>query len=498
MHTCTKHMNARAAWRCSKCDSTLCPACAVTANIQRTEIIRCLSCGGVAQQIMTQKVIVPYWGMFGVFLQAIFSLTGLLQILALAAMVFLSSLIPIVGWVISLGIYAGYYFLVITRYSFGEEKLPIPADFSDVFDDIFAPFFRFIIGTLLVWVPALLYINAHVGFGLMFSSPAAAFSDPILILIILVSIAYFPGVMITAAVTQSTLAMLNPMIILGIILRIPGHYFLTVIVWGMMTVANAFLRNLVGPILYEHHVFLLTGILNEAVGLLIPMLTAMVLGRLVYQNGETLGYHTPKDLTVPEFPGATPQATAPQGGWEQPKAIQAPIEPIELEEDSSSAVLRPAPGGGFVAAGGPPAATKPKAQPQPAPAAPTAASPTNLLENALQTSDNQAALQAFKKLTESGQVPDLEPQLELRLANLLERSGQSLAAAHACRRAAEKDMQGPMASRAIFTSARLLVEKLGQKQQGAAMYKYLVENFPGDPLSERAREMLRRLKGSGV
>ncbi len=97
MHTCTKHMNARAAWRCSKCDSTLCPACAVSDTIQRVQIIRCISCGGVAQQIMTKKVVVPYWGMFGVFLQSIFSLTGLLQIFALAAMVYLTGRIPIVG-----------------------------------------------------------------------------------------------------------------------------------------------------------------------------------------------------------------------------------------------------------------------------------------------------------------------------------------------------------------------------------------------------------------
>jgi hypothetical protein len=495
MHTCTKHMNARAAWRCSKCDSTLCPACAVSDTIQRAQIIRCISCGGVAQQIMTKKVIVPYWGMFGVFLKSIFSLTGLLQIIALAAMVFLTSLIPLVGWIISLGIYAGYYFLVISKFSFGDEKLPMPADFSDVFDDIFAPFFRFLIGTLLVWVPAVLYIKKQIGFALLFTQPSVAFSDPVLILIILVSIAYFPGVMITAAVTQSTVAMLNPMVILGIILRIPGHYFLTVIVWGMMTVANAFLRGLVGPFLYEHHVFLLTGILNEAVGLLIPMLTAMVLGRLVYQNGETLGYTTARELKVAEFPNASPQGNAPAGGWDQPKAIQAPIEPIELEEDSASDGLRPAPGGGFVAPSGPAvAAGKPQVnKPQAAPAAAPAAGPADILENALETSDNEAALQAFAQLTKSGQVPDLKPQLELRLANLLERSGQSLAAAHACRRAAEKDMKGPMASRAIFTSARLLVEKLGQKEQGAAMYKYLVENFPGDPLSERAREMLRRL-----
>jgi hypothetical protein len=119
--------------------------------------------------------------------------------------------------------------------------------------------------------------------------------------------------------------------------------------------------------------------------------------------------------------------------------------------------------------------------------------PARALEKSLKSGDNPGAVDAYRKLQAAGLKPDLLPELELRLANILERQGLSLDAAHACRRAADRDLKGPLATRAIFTAARLLVERVGEVEQGRAMYQYLVENYPDDPLSERAKEMLRRL-----
>jgi len=424
--------------------------------VQHVPIVRCVNCGGVAQQIMSEKEIVPYWGMFATFLKALFCPKGLMQVLALGAGIFFLGLMPIVGWAMSLGLYAGYYFLVITHFAYGEENLPVPDDFSDVWDNLVSPFVRFVVATLIIWVPALLYVHHNMGLFFMLKYPNTMFHDPVLVVIVLLSLIYFPGAMITAAVSESTFAMLNPLYVIGMVVRIPGQYLLTVVVWGMMSVANVYLNTFVAahlltcPCSVTRMIFM--GVVCQSVGLLIPLMTAMVLGRLVYQNRRVLGFGRPRDLLVPEYPSAVPHGTAPEGGWEKPRVVE-PVQPISLEPEDPAAALRAA----------------------------------------LQASDIERVSQAYSELIAAGGVPNLDPPLEMRLANILDRSGDSLGAAHACRRAAERDAGGPLAARAIFTAARLLTEKLDDREQGIAMYRYLAENFPQDPLAARAREMLRRL-----
>jgi len=50
---------------------------------------------------MVRKRIVPYWGMFGEFLKAIFSLEGLLQFLGLAVILYLVGRIPMIGGILT-------------------------------------------------------------------------------------------------------------------------------------------------------------------------------------------------------------------------------------------------------------------------------------------------------------------------------------------------------------------------------------------------------------
>jgi uncharacterized membrane protein len=229
---CTKHYNARAAWRCTKCGADLCPGCAAEDSIHGSKIVRCATCGGVAEVLMIRKEIVPYWGMFGEFLKAIFTMEGLLQFLGLAVVLYLVSWVPLIGGILYGGVWVSYYFLVIHKASTGTTKLPMPADFTDFVDDMVLPLIRFILASLILVIPTYLYVRSQVGFLHLFVNPREALADPVLLLIITLSVVYFPAAIITAAIARSTIAMLNPAVILGIILRIPGHYFLTVLVWA--------------------------------------------------------------------------------------------------------------------------------------------------------------------------------------------------------------------------------------------------------------------------
>lgn len=426
--------------------------------------MRCVHCGGVAQPIMKRKTIEPYWVMFPSFLKAIFSLNGLLQIFSVSVVMFLFSLVPLIGGLLAGGVYAGYFFVVIRHTAFGGEDLPEPADFTDVFDSILAPLVRLILATAVLWVPALLYIHHHTGFSTFMSDPGSHIRDPILVVILLLSVLYFPGAIITAAITESTLAMLNPMVILGIALRIPGQYLVTTVAWAFMVAADGFLGGLAARALAPHAIPVVTPLLLHAIGLVIPMLTAFMLGRLIHQNGSTLGFTRQRDLMVPEWAGATPAGRLPVAGFEAAGAAR-PVhpEPIALEPEPENA--------------------------------------ERSLDALLKAGDNQASLELYRRMKMEGAEPELDPACELRLANLLERAGMSVDAALACRRAAHRDLNGPLATRAIFTAARLLVERVGNREQGIAMYHYLIDNYPEDPMVDRAREMLRRLEagaGSGV
>lgn len=457
MTRCSQHPNARAAWRCTKCGADLCPGCAAEDIIHGGKIVRCVTCSGVAEVLRVRREVVPYWGMFGTFLKAIFSLEGLLQFLALALILYLVAHVPLVGGILYGGVWVSYYFLIINKAAYGNAKLPRPADFTDFVDDMVLPLIRFIAATLILWIPTYLYVRSRIGFGNLFANPVEALADPVLILIVVVSVAYFPGAIITAAVTRSTLAMLNPLVILGIVLRIPGHYFLTVLVWGIMNVTDVWLLGHLAPVLGRFYLPLLTPVLLIALGLIVPILTAFVLGWLIHQNGEVLGFVSARELMVAEVPGAVPRAALPSRSEPPPESQPEPVKPIPLEPEPDL-------------------------------------DPARALESSLKSGDNDAAMDAYRKLQAAGLTPDLPPPPELRLANILERQGLSLDAAHACRRAAEKDPQGPLATRAIFTAARLLVERVGEVEQGKTMYRYLVENYPQDPLAQRAQEMLRRLE----
>jgi hypothetical protein len=453
---CTQHPNARAAWRCTRCGADLCPQCAAEDVIHGGKIVRCAKCSGVAEVLMVRKEIVPYWGMFGGFLKAIFSSGGLLQLIVLALILYLVSWIPLIGAILYGCVWVSYYFLVIGGAASGQVKLPLPGGFSDFIEDMILPLVRFILATLILWVPTFLYVRSRIGFFALLVNPAGALADPVLILIMALSVVYFPGAIITAAITRSTLAMLNPLVILGIILRIPGHYFLTVLVWGIMNVVDVWLMGHLAPVFFRIHIAVVAPVLFIAVSLIVPILTAFVLGWLIYQNGEVLGFTRSRDLLVPEVPGAVPRGVLPPQEEPRYESKPEPVEPIPLEPEPDL-------------------------------------DPAQALESSLKKGDDSAARDAYRNLQAAGHAPDLPPELELRLANILERGGHSLDAAHACRRAAQKDLKGPLAARAIFTAARLLVERAGEAEQGKAMYRYLVENYPDDPLARRAQEMLRRL-----
>ena len=254
---------------------------------------------------MKPRRIEPYWEMFPRFLGAMFSFDGLLQLVAIGLFIYVVPLLPVIGKVLAFFAYVSYVFRVISHAAAGQEKLPEPEDFLG-WESVFPVIFRFILASAIVWVPAVSYAVFVVGptaFALM---DPTAFLDPVLALLVLFGVAYFPAALIVAAVAESALAVVNPMITVRLIFRIPGQYAVTILVWLALTALGLgmeFAVRLLVPIP------IVGGILQEIVGLLGPVAVAFVFGRLVYQNGHHFGVYRIGELVEPEWPEAKPAGT---------------------------------------------------------------------------------------------------------------------------------------------------------------------------------------------
>lgn len=691
MQTCSNHSHRPAAWQCSRCGRSLCEECAQGEQKPGLPTVVCVHCGGIAKAIRKPKAIRKYWQMFPDFLGALFGWKGLLQLLAVAVVVQVCMFLGILGVGVGWGLYAGYYFLVLRTASIGSLELPKPADFSNPVDDILLPLIRLFLAMTLPIVPPIAYLILRYKAGFL-AEPMALLTDPILLVICLVCIAWVPGALIVAAMNESAAAQLNPLSVLSIVSRIPKEYALTVLVWIGLQVANGAL-SFGGTVLAETvPIPIVMPILLRFVGLFVPMLTAMILGRLIYQNsqvfglpltqdemepvqpmaiprgrlhGDTLGssflpggpipavessvapWETPRTVAAPSrlrpataasIPPRKPAVAASIAPWEKPAAASMPSaaeDSIPLDGDEGPRATPPGfdgpvtagapterPFPGFAAAEesiplngsdeGPrgvrpgmdpvppgsasdPFAPSPEQsasferpgdpagrpsfeersegrfdetpepiplfdmpqpgdegiagalhvgpggtfsqQPQPdqpssdpdsvpvdhqppaedfapqtlggglPPSAETstgdaaaisiswdAGALDNPLRMALESGDAHSAMMNYREQLALGQQPDLPVELEMRLAEMLEQAGQFGDAVSACKRASEREPEGPLAARATYEGARVLVERLGNRAQGTALLQYLLRHYGQDPAAEPARQLLAQLQ----
>ena len=307
MTHCSRHAGQRAAWRCENCQRTLCPDCAARSGLANTTAVLCVHCGGLAQTLMAPRPRRPYWQMFPTFLKAIFSLEGGVQILALAIAMIIAGLIPLVGPLLSKFIFISYYFRVIMQSAHGAERLPEPSDFTDV-SDLLGPVFRFFLASLLIWVPALLYVLMTVG---LTDFNFKDVSGAVIFLLVAVGVIYFPAAIIVAAISDSALAVINPAITVRMILRFPSEYLLTVAVWGALNVLDGFIWINLMVWGNKLHIPIFVPILVNMIGLIVPIFTGFILGRLIYQNAQHFKLLGKKDMQDPEWPDAMPRGSRP-------------------------------------------------------------------------------------------------------------------------------------------------------------------------------------------
>ncbi len=548
MARCATHSNARAAWICGSCDRTLCLDCAAAKPIQSGSVVICLRCGGFGRPITRPVRVAPFWEMFPAFLKAIFSPAGLIQLLAVALVLYLASWLPGIGRVLGLFVYISYFFRVIASAAQGGEKLPDPDDFLGI-GSVVAPVLRFFVATTTIWLPALLYVLTFIGLRSLLEDPGAL-SSPVLVVLLLCGLCYFPAAIIAAAIAESVLAVINPMITIRMILRIPGQYALATFVCGALTVIDFLGVNAIAAALPSIPIAM--PILIQMLGLVIPVFNGMILGRLIYQNHEHFGILPAGASEEPEWPEAKPRGkldpSTKVGASEvrpleiafdstpevpAPGAVPAaePASVVELDPEAFSSVDLPStdldpPAETFSAASGfeldadgnlVPTGDLPRVPAAELGAVPLPAEAVQLevvsaplahigkpapviggedeapLRVALDRGDEATAYELFQAAASSGHYPALDARHNLRLAGVLERAQDFEEAVRACQRAAKADLKGPFAPKALFTAARIMSERTGQVDGARAMYQFLLKHFPQDALADRATDALKKL-----
>lgn len=402
----------------------------------------------------------PWWNLVPRFLRAILSVSGVIQLIALAAFMYVASFIPLAGGIIAGGAYAVCYLLIVRHAFRGGVDMPEPG--AEDFPGLMNTFLRFAVAWSYVWIPTAVYAITGERPDVM-SDPLLARHDPVMLALILFGALYTPAALLVTAVTDDFLALLNPFTGLQVILRLPGQYVATFGAWLLCFLVNWVLAAPLAGLLMELPIPILPSILARALLLVLPFLSAFLLGRLVWQNAHLFRLLTEQDLWEPQVLHPYPtgkQMLEPTRAAEPPPmtvdpALIASIKPrgsSEYRAPNSTAALD--------------------------------------LATALRFGDSEAALVAFALPSGPKVAGDLEPALQLQLVDVLEAADDAATAAQLCQHIARKVPGSLEAAHAVLRYAKLLTFSLGQPAQAVPLLEQLVARHGADGVGVEARGLL--------
>lgn len=549
MARCAIHPAALAGWGCSSCGRDLCPDCVSPHKVKGETLAICTQCGGFAPVLMRQRRLAPYWEVLPSFIRAMSSKDGLLQLIAVGLALYVVRLLPgVAGSILGTFVFVTYYLQVVNHAARGVVVLPTPADFTGI-ETVMQASFRFFVASALLWLPGGVYVLVFIGFGPLFEQGAQALMDPGLFLVVALGLLYIPVAIIAAAVADSTLAMLNPLITVRIILRLPGQYGLTAGVWLGLWVLQVLVMGVVYLLAGVVPIPVVTGVLVETMALVIPVIQAFVLGRFIFQNAPHFGILLQGEDVEPILPGAVPRgepvetqarraSTIPDAieieGWGGQDGLHQPAlfggvlmrpghegsvsvstqvgvagqlrpDAIDLEDPDHDPELEASLAAALEDDDAPPAAMPPvadlvldeapsgasgPAQLDSAPSSPAEAAAR--LADALRRGDEDEVLRLLAS-GEVGPAGGLDARSELRLAGILERRGDYGAAVEAYRRAVRAGAGAPFAAKALYMLGQLYAERLRDPTGARGAWNALVARFPEHDLAHRAKQALLRL-----
>lgn len=274
---CTTHPQEIARWKCTGCGKKFCPQCVKYQTFGMLKVPVCDKCNERCVELKPPKVIKPFWTQIPQMLAYPFVKGG--------------ALITIIGAIVAVLPYIGliiypYSLSILNASAQGKERMPDWPDFSDIFEDIFLPTLRLMIGSLYVFVPLGLYIYVKFKFMFDLSDPSTLIRiilDPINLLFIIFAWVYLPMVTIIVAVFKRLTPALNPVTVFKLINAIKKEYFIALILGLLFTAISAFISAVL-------RIIPLGKYLGEMVGWYFLIVEMRLLGLMVFQVEEKLGW----------------------------------------------------------------------------------------------------------------------------------------------------------------------------------------------------------------
>jgi hypothetical protein len=494
---CDRHPGARAAWRCGSCGAALCPGCAREERTGPTVLPICARCGGLAQVLRVHRSrLRPFSARLAGTLAYPFSLSGVATLAAVAGIVTLLSYVGCIGKLLGLGIHWGVLFSLIRATARGSADIE-PADFADLFEDVLLPAVRGTAATALAWAPAVAYLFAVHGSGLL-HDPASALSDPLLWIILVLSIAYVPMAVMMAAAGGGLLQMLNPLAVFGAVRALGADYALAVGSVVLLAIGQG-VAIAVGAVVAAAPLPLLPNVAAGIIGLYFPVVMARVLGLLLHVRGDAVGYGVDEDFLEPAVPDARPRGgpagnAAPESGGVAGASATPGAEPEPVAEpilETRIAAIDLTPREVDVPTPRPAADFGPEPAPDPAPAAPPPWSPTPAdVEEAVRGGDLQRAVELYGAL--GADAAGLASSVHYEVARAAAAARDYLLSVRALE-LASIDPADPVTPVALLALGRIRAGRLGDREGGAAALRRLVDQHPGTQAADRGREELEKM-----
>lgn len=296
---CYAHPQARPTFECTQCQRYLCPACVRESSVRGSiqPIRMCGACGGLAKPLEARVTWRPFYRDMGQVLTAplkghallYFGILSFLQVLKIPAAF---------GWMWGLAavfiltvFQTSFYLHLIQQVANGSYEFPEWPESSN-FVDMMVAVLKVIFVSLVSLIPAIavavvtgvgalgLLLGGAGGRDLSALGPVAA----AFLVLGLFYLLYLPMCITIVAVFDTVLPALNPVLILRIIFRIGPPWAAAVAVLAAMTVWDAALSSFLLPIP------VLGKVLAAPISVYCSLVSCYVLGRVVYENEEKIGW----------------------------------------------------------------------------------------------------------------------------------------------------------------------------------------------------------------
>ncbi|MGD9300127.1 MAG: tetratricopeptide repeat protein [Desulfobacterales bacterium] len=296
---CDGHPTRKAHWHCSKCNAQLCPECVVQRESEsyghRQTLHFCPKCNLAVDWVGVENLIEPFWNRMPRIFTYPLAVPSviLMTVLALTPMFFsspglFSSLVKGIMW------------LIVIKYSFeslkataGGNLKPPPLNAQTLSDDFQQVFKQF--GIFIVIFLAFGWISYKVGVLIGFAFLMAA-------------LFFVPAMIILLVTTGSLINALNPVMFVGLTLRIGRSYFLMYFFLFLLGSAPAYLFQFLIKFLPAEMHMLLYGFAES----FYTIVSYHLMGYVILQYHDKIGYKVDfEDFKDPDSEEYTPQEVDP-------------------------------------------------------------------------------------------------------------------------------------------------------------------------------------------